>query len=284
VVVRLELADELPAVTADAGQMQQVIMNLVINAAEAIGDHKGLITIRTSEQSINDDYVRRELDSTDIPAGHYVCLEVQDTGCGMDEETKARIFDPFFSTKFTGRGLGLAAVAGIVRGHRGAIKVTTGPGQGSKFLVLFPAAAAKAKTSPPSGPAEPMEGAGVILVVDDEDVVLRAATLALSHHGYTVLQANSGPKAIGILKEQKDRIALVLLDLSMPGMSGQETLPELRKIAPDIDVIISSGYGEEQTMGLFMGQKVSGFVQKPYTSLRLADKVRATLGRFRNKN
>jgi PAS domain S-box-containing protein len=284
VIMRLDVAAGLPAVQADAGQMQQVIMNLVLNAAEAIGDQKGLVTLRTGVYRVTEQNLRNELDHAEIPMGTYVALEVQDSGCGMDDTTKGRIFDPFFSTKFTGRGLGLAAVAGIVRSHHGAIQVTTTTGHGSKFLVLFPAAAAPASHPTAGDPAaRELGGDDLILVVDDEEVVLQAATLALRHHGYTVLQADGGPAAIEILKHEKRCIALVILDLSMPGMNGLETLAELRKIRSDVEVIISSGYGEEETMLMFRGQPVSGFLQKPYTSARLAAKVKATLDRLRSK-
>ena len=280
VTVGLQLGRDLPPVEADAGQMQQVIMNLVINAAEAIGEDNGIVTVRTSVQNVSARYIRQELNGAEIAPGEYVRLEVLDTGCGMDEATQAKIFDPFFSTKFTGRGLGLAAVAGIVRSHQGAMKVVSAPGKGSSFLVLLPAG--RAQKGAPAEPAPPDEhrGAGVVLVVDDEEVVLRAASLALTHHGYTVLEADSGQAAIEILAREKDRVALALLDLSMPGMSGLETLPELRRIKPDLAVIISSGYGEEETMRLFAGQQVSGFVQKPYTSARLARAILKVASRF----
>ncbi len=279
--VRLELAQALPAVMADASQMQQVVMNLVLNAAEAVGDAKGEITIRTGVRALDGGGFRDELNRAELPPGDYVCLEVEDSGSGMDSATKARIFDPFFTTKFTGRGLGLAAVAGIVRGHRGAISVETAPGRGSRFVVLFPASSKPVPAAVPRAePADPgpRDNSGcVVLIVDDEPVVLRAATAALERNGYTVLQADSGRKAIELVKRENGRISLVLLDLSMPGMDGQETLARLREIRPDIEVVISSGYGERETLALFAGRRISGFVQKPYTAGRLADAIKAAL-------
>jgi CheY-like chemotaxis protein len=202
----------------------------------------------------------------------------------MDEATKARIFDPFFSTKFAGRGLGLAAVAGIIRSHGGVIKLTTAPGRGSTFVVLFPAKAAAVETASFTPPVvvKDEEAARLILIVDDEDVVRRTAASALTFHGYRVRQASSGREGLEILQEENGNISLVLLDLNMPGMSGQETLYELRKLAPDLEVVVSSGYGEEQAMNLFSGQQVSGFIQKPYTSARLLEKIGRALSAMRH--
>ncbi|MBV9746275.1 MAG: response regulator, partial [Acidobacteriia bacterium] len=275
--VRLDLDRNVPAVEADASQMHQVVMNLVLNAAEAIGEERGVMIVRTGRRYLDRGEIHHELDDALIDPGEYVFLEVRDSGCGMDEATKARIFDPFFTTKFTGRGLGLAAVAGIVRGHKGAIRVVSSPGHGSSFTVYFPAAPAPVRQVPaePTRPLaeEKLRGAGTVLVVDDEEVVVQTARLALERHGYTVLSASSGKVAIEILQRERGRISLVLLDASMPVMSGRETLAELLKIDPNLEVLVSSGYAEVETMRLFTGQRVSGFVQKPYTPARLAKKV-----------
>jgi PAS domain S-box-containing protein len=284
VSLQLDLAETLPPVEADAGQMQQVIMNLVLNAAEAIGDRQGTVQVLTAAQTVDERFRWEELDRAEVPLGRYVRFEVRDTGCGMDEATKARIFDPFFSTKFAGRGLGLAAVAGIIRSHGGVIKLTTAPGRGSTFVVLFPAKAAAVETASFTPPVvvKDEEAARLILIVDDEDVVRRTAASALTFHGYRVRQASSGREGLEILQEENGNISLVLLDLNMPGMSGQETLYELRKLAPDLEVVVSSGYGEEQAMNLFSGQQVSGFIQKPYTSARLLEKIGRALSAMRH--
>jgi PAS domain S-box-containing protein len=287
VSLQLDLAEMLPPVEADAGQMQQVIMNLVLNAAEAIGDRQGTVQVRTAAQAVDERFRIEEFDRAEVPLGRYVRLEVRDTGCGMDEATKTRIFDPFFSTKFAGRGLGLAAVAGIVRSHLGAIHLTTAPGQGSTFVVLFQAKMAMAKAEPRSVALaeveKPEEAARLILIIDDEDVVRRAAASALISNGYRVRQASGGREGVEILQEENGRISLVLLDLNMPGLSGQETLHELRKFEPDLEVLVSSGYGEEQAMNLFSGHQVSGFIQKPYTSARLLEKVARALRAMRQR-
>jgi signal transduction histidine kinase len=277
-VLQLDLGEDLPPIQADRGQVQQVFMNLVLNAAEAIGSHEGLITVKTGVESVNARYIRQHPEAAGIQPGKYVTLEVSDNGCGMDEATKARIFDPFFTTKFTGRGLGLAAVAGIVRGHKGAIVVGSAPGKGSCFTVLFPAAARVDEKPEVAVPEATLQGAGVVLVVDDEQVVLEMAKKALERQGFTVLLADSGRAAIDLLRRQPGDIALVVLDLSMPNMNGEEVLPELRKLRAEVRVVVSSGYSESETMVLFKGQRVSGFIQKPYTAAALADKVKVCLG------
>jgi PAS domain S-box-containing protein len=278
VVLYLDLEKDLPPIQADRGQVQQVFMNLVLNAAEAIGSHEGLIAVKTGVENVTAGYARQHPEAAGIQPGKYVYLEVSDNGCGMDEATKARIFDPFFTTKFTGRGLGLAAVAGIVRGHKGAIAVGSAPGKGSCFTVLFPAAA-RAVEEPKSAVPEPaLQGAGVVLVVDDEQVVLQMAKRALERQGYTVLLSDSGRAAIDLLRRHPGEIGLVILDLSMPNMNGEEALPEIRKLRPGVKVVVSSGYSESETMVLFKGQRVSGFIQKPYTAAALAEKVKVCLG------
>jgi PAS domain S-box-containing protein len=278
IALHFDMAPGLPLTEADRGQVQQVFMNLVLNAAEAIGSQDGLISIRTGVENVDQRYSHLHPETAELRPGRYVFLEVRDSGCGMDEATRAKIFDPFFSTKFTGRGLGLAAVSGILRGHQGAIVVSSAPGQGSCFTVLFPAGARAARQPKPALVDAALQGAGVILVVDDEPLVRQMAKTALERHGYTVLVAESGPVAIDVFRRYPGQIALVVLDLSMPQMSGEETLPELNKIRPGVKVVVSSGYSETEAMNLFRGQRVAGFIQKPYNSKGLAEKVKVYLG------
>jgi two-component system cell cycle sensor histidine kinase/response regulator CckA len=274
----LDLEEELPAVEADRGQIQQVFMNLALNASEAIGSGPGVISVSTGARSLDQAAIRAE-SWTGIEPGNYVFLEVRDTGRGMSEAAMAKIFDPFFTTKSMGRGLGLAAVSGIVRGHKGAIKVASSPGKGTCFTVLFPASSRKAADTRMATitPAE-IRGSGTILVVDDEPGVRRVAEATLGRHGFKVLQATNGRESIEIFRQAAGEIALILLDLSMPGMGGEEALPELLKVRSDVKVLVSSGYSETESLSAFHGLPVSGFIQKPYTSAELAQKIIDALG------
>lgn len=269
--LRLVLADDLPMIEADTGQFQQLLMNLVINGAEAVGSAPGVVTVVTRVEGVGADEIARMTFAGEIRPGRYVSLEVRDSGSGMDEATLSRIFDPFFTTKFTGRGLGLAAVLGIVRGHQGAIDVRSAPGQGTTFRVLFPPSARQRVEAEPAA-GEASHQACTVLVVDDEDVVRRAATAALEKYGYRVMVAEDGLGAVEIFRAMADEIAAVVLDMTMPVMSGDQTFQELRKIRPDVTVVASSGYSEAEAVERF-GQGIAGFVQKPYTANGLAAKV-----------
>ncbi|MDQ2898294.1 MAG: response regulator [Acidobacteriota bacterium] len=278
VQLRLDLQRKLPCVMADSTQIQQLIMNLVINGAEAIGEEKnGTVLVTTSVQEVDDIYISRNFPADGIQPGKYVALEVHDSGSGMDEATQAKIFDPFFTTKFTGRGLGLSATQGIVRGHKGAIRVYSTPGQGSTFKVLFPATPDEPARAPSADRARNLTGDGLILVVDDEDVVRRIAKTALERYGYTVIVAENGREAVTLFQERSGEISLVLLDMTMPVMGGEQALRHLREIAPGCRVILSSGYNEVEAIRRFTGKNLGGFIQKPYTAAQLAEKVRAVL-------
>ena len=271
VQLRLALDDELPLIEADAGQFQQLVMNLVINGAEAVGTTAGTVTISTGLEEATEREIAQMTFGGDLKPGRCVSLEVRDTGCGMDAETLARIFDPFFTTKFTGRGLGLAAVLGIVRGHQGGVNVRSAPGRGTTFQVLFPPAAVQ-KLEPQQTPPAPEFKAGTVLIVDDEELVRRAAKVALEKYGYTAVLADNGQRAIELFRGMADEIAVVLLDMTMPLISGEETFQQLKRIRPDVAVIASSGYSEAEAMARF-GQGLAGFVQKPYSAAALSAKV-----------
>ena len=258
------LASDLPMIEADASQIHQIVLNLVINASEAFGEGNGVIAISTDTIPCNaaDCAV---LGGNDLRDGLYVRLQVSDTGCGMDEQTLAKIFDPFFTTKFTGRGLGLAAVHGILRGHKGGIRVTSKPGQGTTFQVLFPAIETSASiAAAESIPAKPWHGTGTVLVVDDEEVIRRSAKRMIEVAGFSVLTANDGEEAVRLYREHQTEIACVLLDLTMPKMNGEETIRAIRQIAPGVRVVLSSGYNEETATGRFSNLGLAGFIQKPY--------------------
>ncbi len=276
VQVRLKLDENVPLVEADASQMQQLVMNLVINAAEAIGDNNGTVIVTTGVLQVDEHYLRTVLAENEISPGEYVYLEVNDTGCGMDAETISRIFDPFFTTKFMGRGLGLAAVSGIIRSHRGAIKVYSARGKGSTFKVLLPVGGAGAERDAAREPGD-LAGTGVVLVVDDEPVVRQTAKSALQRYGYTVLLAEDGQSAIDLFREMSGRVNLVLLDMTMPGITGEETLRQLQLIRTGVQVVLSSGYNEVEAVHRFAGKGLAGFIQKPYTAAQLAEKIKAAL-------
>ena len=273
------LPDDLPHVEADAVQMQQVVMNLITNASESIGDKNGSISVRTGITHINQEYLWPTFFEEDLPEGEYVFLEVTDTGSGIDPETKQRIFDPFFTTKFTGRGLGLAAVLGIVRGHHGAINLFSEVGQGTTFKVLLPVSKKKAtpEITRTSDQSKSWRGTGTVLVIDDEEGVRIVVRTALERCGLRVLAAEDGRAGLQVFRKHAAEITLVLLDMTMPHMSGEEVFRELRRINPDLKIIISSGYNEQDTASLFLGKGLAGFIQKPYQPLFLIDKVRQTL-------
>jgi two-component system cell cycle sensor histidine kinase/response regulator CckA len=208
--------------------------------------------------------------------GPHVMLEVHDTGSGMSAETLSKIFDPFFTTKFTGRGLGLSAVEGIVRAHRGALKVYSTPGQGTTFKVLFPASDAPVVETAAAFTGN-LAGTGAVLIVDDEEFVRKTAGLTLARYGYEPVAAAEGAEALQLFRRNPDRFVLVLLDLTMPVMSGEQTLREMQLIRPGVRVLLTSGYNEVEAVQRFAGKGLAGFIQKPYTSVALAEKVKAVL-------
>jgi signal transduction histidine kinase/CheY-like chemotaxis protein len=276
-VLRYHLAAGLPSVNADATQIRQILLNLVVNAAEAIGVRSGLVTISTGAITCDEQYLRGAYLDDDLPSGTYVFLEVADTGVGMDEDTRARLFDPFFSTKFTGRGLGLAAVLGIVRGHRGTIKVYSEPGRGSCFKVLLPASGLPAAELATQKETPDWRGEGTVLVVDDEDTVRTIARVLLEHLGFSVLTADDGREGLEVFRRERARIRLVILDMTMPHLGGEETFRELRQIDPSVRVLLTSGYNEQEATSHFAGKGLAGFLQKPFSLDHLKERVRAAL-------
>lgn len=275
VQLRLELTPDLPAVSADIAQVQQIVMNLVINGAEAIGDQRGTVLVTTGVQGIDEFYVHSLFSSEGIEPGTYVYLEVHDTGCGMDEATKMRIFDPFFTTKFTGRGLGLAAVLGIVRGHKGAMKVYSSPGKGTTFKVFFPAS--NATVVGPAPEVMSFRGEGLALVVDDDQGVREAASRLLEYFGFSVLQAVNGRDGAEQFSKHASDVVVVILDMTMPEMNGEETFREIRRMRADVPVILTSGYNEIEATRRFTAKGLAGFLQKPFTPKELTQKLSLAL-------
>lgn len=278
VQLHLNLGEDLPSMTGDPGQIQQVVMNLILNGAEAIGDdHSGMVEVTTSVCRWGGGEIPARPVPVEMSAGDYICLEVRDNGSGMDEATSARIFDPFFTTKFTGRGLGLSAVLGIVHRQKGALQVESSPGQGSHFRVLFPLAGARQEPPAPPGLQIDLRGSGLVLVIDDERLVREIARNTLTRYGYQVLLAENGSAGVEMFLENAQSISLVILDLAMPLMSGAEALDHIKDIRGSVPVILSSGFGESEARRRFQGKGLAGFLQKPYSSAWLARTVKAVL-------
>jgi len=255
----LDIEKNLPIVEADRSQIQQLVTNLAINSAEALEGRAGSITIA----------LRSRVEDSQ----QQVILEVRDTGCGMDEPTLARIFDPFYSTKFTGRGLGLSAVVGIIRAHRGEISVDSTPGIGTTFTVVLPAAPDISTIEPPDTQVD-TRGFGSVLVVDDEELVRNMAKVTLERCGYSVETAGNGQIAVEAFSARPEEFAVVLLDLAMPVMDGEEALRHIKGIRSDAIVVLSSGYSEMEAVNRFQNRGLSGFLQKPYTATALARKIK----------
>jgi signal transduction histidine kinase len=259
----LHFAPDTPPIDADVTQLHQVILNLITNASEAIGDDTGAITVSSDRVTADRAYLL-EHGAEHLVEGTYARLEVLDTGSGMDADTLEKLFDPFFTTKFTGRGLGLAAVQGIVRGHRGAIEVQTAPGVGTSFRLLFPAATRSQAPEPAAAkaPASPLHG--TVLVVDDNEQIRALARHLLESFGFQVVTVDDGTQALRAITEHANEFAFVLLDLMMPGMSGEEVVDELHRLGAATPVILSSGYHSHELNQRFLGRGVAAFLQKPY--------------------
>lgn len=257
--LRLEL---VPAVVdGDATQLQQVVMNLVTNACEALGDRPGTVTVRTGVRAMTAAELTSSHAQDALQAGEYAFLEVTDTGAGMDPATEARIFEPFYSTKWTGRGLGLAAVLGIVRAHRGLIRVATTPGGGTTMTVVLPRSASPA-VAPQREVQAPATGAGHVLVIDDEDDVLRVTRRLLERAGFTVSEAPGSEAGIARVQAEPTAFGAVLIDLTMPRMDGWQVAARVRAIAPSLPCVLMSGYADPRAAEV--ADPTMPFVQKPF--------------------
>ena len=277
--LRVELRHGVPAVRADSTQLRQVIMNLVINASEAIGENSGLIRVRTGVVKADAGYFADAYVPAELAPGDYVFVEVSDTGCGMSADTQKRIFDPFFTTKFTGRGLGLAAVLGIVRGHKGALKLTSELGRGSTFKFLLPLAPAASPhlLAPSLKSSATWKQVGTILVVDDDPSVRAVIARMIEAVGFTVLQAVDGRHGVEVFRENRRSIRAAILDMTMPNLDGREALERIREISSDVPVIMVSGFSEKCNGGSFVNGGPNAFLQKPFSNDELIDKLRGIL-------
>jgi two-component system, cell cycle sensor histidine kinase and response regulator CckA len=276
----IDVPDDCPLVEADKAQLQQLVMNLVINGGEAIGDEPGTLTVRVRTERFTERRERPRSEGFPIVTGEYVRIDVTDTGAGMDPETRNRIFEPFFTTKFLGRGLGLSAALGIVRGHRGAISVRSEPGRGTTFTVLLPVpreARVSDRVSGRFSVETGFQGAGIILVADDEEGVRALVSNVLGEAGYTVELAEDGQQAVERLRDLGDDVRLILLDLTMPELGGAEAATELRRMHPNTPIVAMSGYGDIEVLQRFSEAGVDEFLPKPFTPEELAAKVRDVL-------
>jgi two-component system, cell cycle sensor histidine kinase and response regulator CckA len=276
----LNLAPNLPAVDADKTQVEQVIMNLLINAAEAVGEEAGTIVVTTATGRFTTGQRQHYFTDAEL-RGDFAVLEVRDDGIGMDEETIARIFDPFFTTKFMGRGLGLSAVLGIVRSHKGAIRVSSTPGRGTTFELLFPISESVVAEVPAERSAarvaSPDAGRRAVLVVDDEQIIRNFFRSALETHGFQVVTADNGAEALDAFSRDPGGFSLVLLDLVMPVMSGKDVLPRLLELCPDAKIVVTSGQVEEQVRRELSAWKIAGFIQKPCAVEPFLNRIRSVM-------
>jgi signal transduction histidine kinase/CheY-like chemotaxis protein len=272
--LKTELAENLPAVRANVSQLRRVLMNLVTNASEALAEDGGLITIATA-------LAGSAKNGTDACDRGYVGLEISDTGCGMSEEIQARIFDPFFTTKFAGRGLGLASVQGIVRSHGGTIEAVSAPGQGTRMRVLLPSSGEQdagghdVVVSEGDGADGPITG--TVLFVEDEETLRKPTAKMLRKKGLSVLEASDGLAAVDLFRANQSRIGVVVLDLTLPGMDGKDVFEIVRRIRPDIKVILTTAYSERVAMNAVGGQHDWAFIRKPYRITELAKILRDVL-------
>ncbi len=278
--IRLEPA-QLP-IQADATQIQQVVMNLVTNASEAIGESEGIIQISTYPAELDSFAIRSSFPSQPMLPGPYAVLEIHDSGSGMSPEVLSRIFDPFFTTKVSGRGLGLSAMLGILRGHKAGILVRSVEGKGSTFRLFFPAGSGEISLSGVETlPEQHIQFSGSVLLVDDEEVILDSSSAALEAMGFQVVQARDGIEALDRFRAGADALKLVLMDLTMPRMDGGTAFLAMHRARPAIPVILSSGFDEEGFVAEFQGRGVAAFLKKPYQLKelrRIVHKVLAELG------
>jgi len=271
VALRLSLVATPVPITADAAQIQQVLMNLVTNAADAIGDQEGTIRITTAMATLDRGYLDQVFQGQDLQPGTYAVMEVQDTGCGMNPEVLSRIFDPFFTTKPSGHGLGLSATLGILRGHHAGLRIYSEPGRGSTFKVLFPLAdGVTAEERPGAVSAVSLAGLRVLLV-DDEEILREATAEALQSLGVEVVLAADGQEAVDRVTQQGLSLDLVFMDLTMPRMDGREAFQQIRRLCPGVPVVLTSGYNEQESIQDFIGRGLAGFLQKPYTLKALGE-------------
>jgi len=266
IALKLKLDESLPAIDGDITQIQQIIMNLVINASEAMGKSGGTIVVKTGSMQVDKAYLASSLHKVGTSIGNFIYMEVSDSGCGMDFDTQKKIFDPFFTTKFTGRGLGMSAVLGIVNGHNGILNLYSELGKGTVFKIAFPVSSSvnTAITEQQHDTEVITSGSGKVLVIDDEEDIRQIACLLLEDMGYRVVTAEDGEHGLEVFQKYQQELVGVILDMTMPRMNGEDCFHALYNIAPHVPVILSSGYTEADATSCFQAQELAGFIQKPY--------------------
>jgi len=279
VAVKAELGTDIPFIMGDASQIRQVVMNLIINAAEAIGDAEGEIDVKLLKTEIRVEQAEKDHLGFVIAAGRYILFEVTDNGCGMDEETSRKIFEPFYTTKFTGRGLGMSAVLGIIKAHNGALQLESQPGQGTTFKVYLPARFSKFETEElqQKAASAPWHDSGTILLAEDEERVKSIAITLLQELGFTVLDAENGKDALELYQQNAADISLVITDMGMPVMNGYELFYKLKQLNPHLPIIISSGFGEGDIYSKIPREEIAGLINKPYNFDQLREVLRGVV-------
>ncbi len=279
-VIKTDLSAEIPLIEGDASQLRQVVMNLIINASEAIGAKQGEVNVSLARIKVKPHKSYEDYHGKAIPPGEYVCLEVTDNGCGMDEATKWRIFEPFYTTKFTGRGLGMSAVLGIIKSHAGTLQLFSQPGQGTTFKVYLPALTSETdrdEVQAVAVPATPWQGSGTILLAEDEAQVRYIAKEMLQMFGFTVLEAVNGKEALEIYLKNTAVITLVVTDMGMPVMDGYELIHQLKILNPELPIIVSSGYGDADVTSRIGSDNIAGIINKPYNMNKLQEVLKSAV-------
>jgi PAS domain S-box-containing protein len=278
-VIKTELSGNIPLIEGDVSQLHQVVMNLIINASEAIGTDQGEVNVSLAKLEVIADKIFEDYNGKPIPPGQYACLEVTDNGCGMDEATISRLFEPFYTTKFTGRGLGMSVVLGIIKSHDGALQLFSKLGQGTSFKVYLPALVNElcGDENESSTASEAWQGSGTILLVEDEEQVRLIAKELLEMFGFTVLEAESGKEALEVYQNNSTEITLVFTDMGMPVMDGYELIEKLKNLNPELPIIVSSGYGDAEVSARIGRDNIAGIISKPYNSDKLQEVLKSVV-------
>ena len=279
VVIKAELGTDIPFIMGDASQIRQVVMNLVINAAEAIGDAVGEIDIKLVKTELKAEHTEKDHLGLIIPAGCYICFEVTDNGCGMDEETSRKIFEPFYTTKFSGRGLGMSAVLGIIKAHNGALQLESQPGEGTTFKVYLPVqfSTSESEDTQQKAASAEWQGSGTILLAEDEEQIKSILTAMLQKLGFNVLDAADGKEALELYQQNSADITLIVTDMGMPVMNGYELFYKLKQLNPQLPIIISSGFGEDDIDSKIPREAIAGLINKPYNFDQLREVLRGVV-------